>query len=339
MIDHISLAVRDIQAAEAFYSAVLTPLGLTKLREWQKAAIGYGKKYPEFWINRRADMTAVETDSGVHVCLRAASTEAVDAFHAAALAGGGSCDGAPGLRPEYHDRYYAAFIRDPDGNRIEAVTFIAEAGSLQPIGGHGGHFLLFRRDQVGCPLQLRQNVLDAVRDEQIETEILADEFEALHVVDECAEGFPEVFDVRKQYRLAMAAKLDPGDLFDHFLKCSYSTWHRNEGIRHFERLALSFVHVVGDDQIVIPTHRMFTRDQKLGNDSCHGTAVIKNRVGDCAHHADGAAAENQPDAIFGENRAEGAGALNKGRIGAGARSAIDANFSDFAAFFDLLHTY
>ena len=126
MIDHISLAVRDIKAAEAFYSAALTPLGLIKLREWPNAAIGYGKKYPEFWINRRAGMTAVETDSGVHVCLRAASTEAVDAFHAAALAGGGTCDGAPGLRPEYNDRYYAAFIRDPDGNRIEAVTFIAK---------------------------------------------------------------------------------------------------------------------------------------------------------------------------------------------------------------------
>jgi catechol 2,3-dioxygenase-like lactoylglutathione lyase family enzyme len=127
MIDHISLAVRDIKAAEAFYTAVLAPLGLAKLRDSPNAAIGYGKKYPEFWINHRAGMTAVETDSGVHVCLRAASTEAVDAFHVAALAGGGTCDGAPGLRPEYNERYYAAFIRDPDGNRIEAVTFIAAA--------------------------------------------------------------------------------------------------------------------------------------------------------------------------------------------------------------------
>jgi len=127
VIDHISLAVRDIKAAEIFYTAVLTPLGLAKLREWPNAAIGYGKKYPEFWINHRSGMTAVEIDSGVHVCLRAASTDAVDAFHAAAIAGGGICDGAPGLRPEYNDRYYAAFIRDPDGNRIEAVTFIAEA--------------------------------------------------------------------------------------------------------------------------------------------------------------------------------------------------------------------
>jgi catechol 2,3-dioxygenase-like lactoylglutathione lyase family enzyme len=126
MIDHVSIAVRDIHAAEAFYTALLAPLGFTKLREWPAAAIGFGKKYPEFWINRRSGMAAVEAESGVHICLRATSTEAVDAFYAAALAGGGASDGAPGLRPEYHDRYYAAFIRDPDGNRLEALTFVAE---------------------------------------------------------------------------------------------------------------------------------------------------------------------------------------------------------------------
>jgi catechol 2,3-dioxygenase-like lactoylglutathione lyase family enzyme len=123
MIDHISIAVRDIKRAEAFYTAVLAPLGLAKLREWPNAAIGYGKKYPEFWINRRSDMIPVAQDSGAHICLRAASTDAVNAFHAAALAGGGTSDGAPGPRGEYSDRYYAAFVRDPDGNRIEAVTF------------------------------------------------------------------------------------------------------------------------------------------------------------------------------------------------------------------------
>lgn len=124
MIDHISIAVRDLKAAEPFYTALLAPLGLNKLRESPDAAVGYGKKYPEFWINSRAGMTPVETDSGVHICLRAPSTEAVDAFHAAALTGGGTSDGEPAVRPEYSDRYYAAFIRDPDGNRIEAVTFV-----------------------------------------------------------------------------------------------------------------------------------------------------------------------------------------------------------------------
>jgi len=126
MIDHISIAVSDLEHAGPFYAALLSPLGLTKLREWPDAAIGFGKKYPEFWINRRDGMSRVVEDSGAHVCLRAPDAAAVDAFHAAALEAGGTSDGAPGLRPHYHAKYYAAFIRDPDGNRIEAVTFLPE---------------------------------------------------------------------------------------------------------------------------------------------------------------------------------------------------------------------
>ena len=126
MIDHVSVAVRDLRRAEAFYAAALAALGLTKLREWPDAAIGFGKKYPEFWINRREAMPRVAEDSGVHICLRAPDTSAVDAFHAAALAAGGVSDGGPGLRPHYYAGYYAAFVRDPDGNRIEAVTFVRE---------------------------------------------------------------------------------------------------------------------------------------------------------------------------------------------------------------------
>jgi catechol 2,3-dioxygenase-like lactoylglutathione lyase family enzyme len=127
MIDHISIAVRDLRRGEPFYTALLAPLGMTKLREWPDAAIGFGKKYPEFWINRRDAMNRVADDSGVHICLRAPDRAAVDAFHAAALKAGGTSDGAPGFRAEYHDNYYAAFIRDPDGNRIEAVTFVRDA--------------------------------------------------------------------------------------------------------------------------------------------------------------------------------------------------------------------
>ena len=130
MIDHISIAVRDLQKAEAFYTALLAPLGMTKLREWPAAAIGFGKKYPEFWINQRAALDRIADDSGVHICLRAPDSAAVDAFHAAALKCGGVSDGPPGLRTKYHDNYYAAFIRDPDGNRIEAVTFVRPAGAL-----------------------------------------------------------------------------------------------------------------------------------------------------------------------------------------------------------------
>jgi catechol 2,3-dioxygenase-like lactoylglutathione lyase family enzyme len=128
MIDHVSIAVRDLAKSERFYAGLLAPLGMRKLREWPHAAVGFGKKYPEFWINRRKAMDRVAEDSGVHICLRATDTRAVEDFHAAALKAGGSSDGAPGVRAQYHDAYYAAFIRDPDGNRIEAVTFLREAG-------------------------------------------------------------------------------------------------------------------------------------------------------------------------------------------------------------------
>ena len=123
MIDHISIAVRDLAASSRFYAAVLGTLGFAKLRD-QVTTVGFGKAYPEFWLNHRPAMTQPAPGGGVHICFRAPSTEAVDAFHAAALRAGGGSDGAPGLRPEYNAGYYAAFIRDPDGNRIEAVTFL-----------------------------------------------------------------------------------------------------------------------------------------------------------------------------------------------------------------------
>jgi catechol 2,3-dioxygenase-like lactoylglutathione lyase family enzyme len=126
MIDHVSIAVRDLRHAEPFYTALLAPLGMAKLRDWPDAAVGFGKKYPEFWINRRAAMSRINDDCGMHICLRAPDSAAVDAFHAAALKAGGTSDGAPGLRAKYHGNYYAAFIRDPDGNRIEAVTFLRQ---------------------------------------------------------------------------------------------------------------------------------------------------------------------------------------------------------------------
>jgi catechol 2,3-dioxygenase-like lactoylglutathione lyase family enzyme len=122
MIDHVSVPVRDLEAAARFYVAVLGPLGFTQL-EAQAATVGFGKKYPEFWINLRPDTPALPGHFGGHVCFRARSSDLVDAFYAAALAAGGTSDGAPGLRPQHGEGYYAAFIRDADGNRIEAVTF------------------------------------------------------------------------------------------------------------------------------------------------------------------------------------------------------------------------
>jgi catechol 2,3-dioxygenase-like lactoylglutathione lyase family enzyme len=89
--------------------------------------VGFGKTYPEFWINERAQQKPLPEDAGAHVALRAPDTKAVDAFHAAAIAAGAHSDGAPGMRHEYSPHYYAAFIRDWDGNRIEAVTFLKDA--------------------------------------------------------------------------------------------------------------------------------------------------------------------------------------------------------------------
>jgi len=123
MIDHVSVPVRDLAASIRFYEAVFGTLGFTAL-ERRPATVGFGKQYAEFWINLRSDLPPASLNSGAHVCFRARSTELVDAFHAAALKHGGTSDGAPGLRPQHGEGYYAAFIRDPDGNRIEAVTFV-----------------------------------------------------------------------------------------------------------------------------------------------------------------------------------------------------------------------
>jgi catechol 2,3-dioxygenase-like lactoylglutathione lyase family enzyme len=126
MIDHVSAPVRDLAVATRFYETVLATLGMSKL-EARPATVGFGKKYPEFWINLRANMTPLPAGHGAHICFRTREQAAVDAFHAVALTAGGESDGAPGLRPQHGEGYYAAFIRDPDGNRIEAVTFIGAA--------------------------------------------------------------------------------------------------------------------------------------------------------------------------------------------------------------------
>lgn len=126
MIDHVSVAVRDLAAGTGFYEPLLQTIGLSKLVE-RADTVGFGKRYPEFWINVRKSMASVEPDSGVHICLRTRTRESVDAFYATALENGGVDDGEPGFRPQYSDTYYGAFIRDPDGNRIEAVTFLEKA--------------------------------------------------------------------------------------------------------------------------------------------------------------------------------------------------------------------
>ena len=122
MIDHVSVPVHDLAAGVAFYTRVLAPLGHSKLVE-RPGTAGFGKRYPEFWLNLRADMGAGPSNPGAHIALRAPSEEAVREFHRAAIEMGGSSDGEPGPRPAAMTTYYGAFIRDLDGNKIEAVWF------------------------------------------------------------------------------------------------------------------------------------------------------------------------------------------------------------------------
>lgn len=122
MIDHVSIGVSNLARSAAFYAAVLEPLGLTQLVATE-TRIGFGKRYPEVWLNLRRGMPRVADDTGAHVCLRARTQEAVDRFHAAALANGGQDDGTPRDRQATMTTYYAGFVRDRDGNRLEAASF------------------------------------------------------------------------------------------------------------------------------------------------------------------------------------------------------------------------
>lgn len=119
MIDHVSIGVRDVAAARRFYDAALGALGLTCLHAGADS-LGYGDGSAAFWVSLAARPVPADPQSGLHVCFAAPSRAAVDAFHAAALGNGGGDNGKPGLRPDYGANYYAAFVTDPDGYRIEA---------------------------------------------------------------------------------------------------------------------------------------------------------------------------------------------------------------------------
>ena len=121
MIAHISIGVRDIDRSKRFYDAVLEPLEYTCLRAARTLlGYGYGRDSIALWVVQAERPVPADEKSGLHFCFTAANATAVDAFHAAALRSGGRDNGAPGLRPKYGPDYYAAFIIDPDGYRIEA---------------------------------------------------------------------------------------------------------------------------------------------------------------------------------------------------------------------------
>jgi catechol 2,3-dioxygenase-like lactoylglutathione lyase family enzyme len=119
MINHVSIGARDMAAAKRFYDAALKPLGYTCTSE-SDGCLGYGKDSTALWINRTQRPVPADPESGLHLCFDAPTRSGVDAFHAAALKTGGHDNGKPGLRADYGDNYYAAFVTDPDGYRLEA---------------------------------------------------------------------------------------------------------------------------------------------------------------------------------------------------------------------------
>ena len=123
MLDHVSIAVKNFEKSKAFYTAILAPLGVTPETEFP-GAVGFGKKGsggPDFWIGE-----GPQVSKGGHIAFQAPSREAVRQFHALGLKAGGQDEGAPGPRPIYHEHYYAAFLWDPDGFKVEAVIHTPE---------------------------------------------------------------------------------------------------------------------------------------------------------------------------------------------------------------------
>jgi catechol 2,3-dioxygenase-like lactoylglutathione lyase family enzyme len=116
MIDHVTANVSDFEEAKGFYEKALAPLGYSIQMEFEGAAgFGTGEGIPDFWIGSSPERGAT------HVAFSASDRNTVDAFYEAAVAAGGKDNGAPGLRPHYHETYYAAYVHDADGNNLEAV--------------------------------------------------------------------------------------------------------------------------------------------------------------------------------------------------------------------------
>jgi catechol 2,3-dioxygenase-like lactoylglutathione lyase family enzyme len=133
MLDHVSLGVTDLQRSRRFYDTALRPLGIVRTNDFEDRGSDYGAMAAplgvEFTITAESPVVA---SRGVHVCFRAPDRASVRAFHAAALHAGATDDGAPGPRPHYHADYYAAFVIDPDGHRIEAVCHVPAAPVVEP---------------------------------------------------------------------------------------------------------------------------------------------------------------------------------------------------------------
>jgi len=125
MIDHISIGVRDVARSRDFYDAILTPLGYRRLSTGD-TSLGYGGDSVVLWIGHSDRPVPADTESGLHFCFTAPTRRSVHAFHDAGLAAGGIDNGPAGPRADYGEDYYAAFIIDPDGYRLEAYCSLKE---------------------------------------------------------------------------------------------------------------------------------------------------------------------------------------------------------------------
>jgi len=121
MLNHVSVGVTDLTKSRRFYDAALKPLGYKCLFEGAEY-LGYGISTPEFWILAVKHPVPANNESGLHFCFDASRRTDVNAFHQAAITAGGRDNGQPGVRKDYGDDYYAAFVTDPDGYRLEAYT-------------------------------------------------------------------------------------------------------------------------------------------------------------------------------------------------------------------------
>ena len=120
IISHISIGTNNFERAVQFYGKVLSTLGCKQIIK-HPGAVAYGKEYPEFWVQTPYNGKPATIGNGSHIGFIASTKEAVHAFHEAALSEGGTDDGSPGPRPDYGDAYYGCFVRDLDGNKIEAT--------------------------------------------------------------------------------------------------------------------------------------------------------------------------------------------------------------------------
>jgi catechol 2,3-dioxygenase-like lactoylglutathione lyase family enzyme len=121
MFDHVGVNVANLEASKEFYQKALSGLEFSVITEWAGIAAGFGKSTPIFWIAQSNEDGSHPRSTGVHICFNTEDRAVVDTFYKDALAAGGKDNGAPGIRSQYHENYYGAFVYDLDGNNIEVV--------------------------------------------------------------------------------------------------------------------------------------------------------------------------------------------------------------------------